>query len=263
MAEISFKIIQTGEPKVPQRSLIEMDIGEEKPLTASAQAFGPGYFSDNVAQMKQRYSRPKTYRVISFREPTTAESILIASCGFTKRAKPEIFDPSWLQAGRIFKAPQWVVINPPIDEHGDLITDDNQLKVYLNGLTKANGIYRFPNGQIQGARDLTFVPYESFKQEVQDVRQFAKSGLARGLENAEGTKAPRLEAIASKTNYPRGVEVNGFYPENAPRVVCLYSGGGLGIRGLGVCGSWGGGDGGYAFGVLNESAEGASQKKEA
>lgn len=250
MEETQYKVIEAGQPKVPPRSLLS--ISGDRKVVASLKAFGPGTYRENIAEMQKQYSHPQTGEIISFRESRTPESILIAVYDFEHRAKPEIFDPRWLQAGPIFKAPEWVVINPPRDKQGNPITDEQTLKSFLNGLTKVNGIFRIPNGKVEGARDCSYVPYESFAQGVQSGEDFAGSGLARGLEYAEGIKAPNLEIISAKKNYPRGVNVFGFGPEDMVRVTSLGSGGGLDDNRLYVDGDYWDDDYlGYAFGVLD------------
>jgi len=247
------------QPKFPVRSLLRVP-HQGASLIVSRNAFGPNSFKENVAEMKGSYCYPNTREVISFIEPTTSESISATAYDFSKLAKPEIFDPRWLQAGRVFKASEWVVVNPPKDKEGDIITDEKTLKGFLNSTTKVNGIYRLPNRKLQGVRDCSFVPYESFGQEVQSGEDFARSGLARGLEYVDGEKAPNLEVISAKENYPARVNVFGFNPESKVRVVGLYSLRNLDGRRLDVDGyCWGDYYDGYAFGVLNKSAEGALQ----
>lgn len=248
------------QPKFPIRSLLRVPHQGEA-LIVSRDAFGRNTFNNNVAEMQKSYCYPNTHQVISFIEPTTSESISAAAYRFKDLAKPEIFNPSWLQAGRAFKASEWVVVNPPRDERG-IITDEKTLKKYLDNVKKINGIYRLPNGKLEGIRDCSFVPYGSFKQGVQSGEDFARSGLARGLESVDGKIAQNLEIISSDENYPEGVNVFGFDPENEVRVVGLDSGRSLAYWRLHVGGvGWDDSDGGYAFGVLNKSAEGTSPKK--
>ncbi len=248
------------QPKFPVRRLLRVP-HQGRALVVSRDAFGPNTFNNNVTEMQKSYCYPHTHEIISFRDSTTSESISAIAYDFANIAKPEIFDLRWLQAGRVFKAPEWVVVNPPRDEKGEFITDEETLRNYLNGIKKVNGIYRLPDEKIEGVRDCSFVPYESFAQGVQSGEDFARSGLARGLEFADGTKAPNLEIIAAKENYPRGVNVFGFSPEDKLRVVGLYSGGVLVDGGLDVYGNhWDDDYDGCASGVLDKSAEGASQK---
>lgn len=256
MVKTQYQIMQAGEPKAPPISLLR--ISGARNLVTTLDAFGPNTLDGNVAEMQKQYSHPQTGELITLREADTAESILAAAYDFANRAKIKIFNPNWLQAGRIKKASEWVVINPPRDKAGDLITDEETLKSYLNGVKKENGIYRLPNRKIEGVRDCSFVPYESFNQGVQSREDFARSGLARGLEYAKGKKAPKLEIISAESNYPNGVDVFRFDPQEEIKVVGLGSGRGLVGGRLGVCGGWGG-DGGYAFGVL-ESGEASAKK---
>ena len=261
MAETQYKVIETNQPEFPIRSLIE--ISGDRNLTASLLAFGPNYFNDNVAEMQKSYSHPQTGKTISFREPTTAESILVASCDFKNRAKPKIFDPRWLQAGWIVRTSEGVFVNP-LDAQGNPITNEQILKSYLKADKKVNGIYLLDN-------DSGFAPYDSFTRGVQDCDTFAQGGLARVLEHTPEKVAEQLRAIASPKFYKRGVNVWGFGDVKEPvlKVVGLDSGRSLGGRRLGVVGyGWsddgdgGGGNSGYAFGVLDKSAEGASQTGE-
>ena len=129
MASTRYEVIEAGPPKAPVISLIK--ISGDRSLTASLKAFGPNYFNANIEEMSKQYSHPKTGEIISLREPTTAESILVAAYDFSNKAKPEIFDLRWLQAGRIVRAPEWVVVNPPRDANGNPIMsyfDSNDIK---------------------------------------------------------------------------------------------------------------------------------------
>ena len=204
----------------------------------------------NVASMLRHYFHSSNLPNITFTPATTAESVSAAAYRFCDFAKPKIFDHRCLQAGRVFKADEWVVFNPPKDEQGELITDERIFKGYLDKAKKVNGIYIIPNGKIEGVRDCSFVPYDSFKQEVQSAGDFVRSGLARGLEHTLELVAPKLEMMINKTNYPGGVHVFGFKPEEIVKVVSLGS-----DRLHGVCkifvGSyyWYDCHNGYAFGV--------------
>jgi len=247
-----------AQPKFPVRSLLRVP-HQGASLIVTRNHFGPDYFEDNVAEMQKSYCYPDTWEIISFREPTTSETISAIVYQFTKLAKPEVLDPHWLQAGKAFKASEWVVVNPPRDRQGNLITDERTLKGFLNDVTKVNGIYRLSNGKLDGVKDCSFVPYESFARGVQSGADFARSGLARGLEYADGEKAQNLEVISAGENYPKGVNVRGFEPESKIRIVDLGFGSGLDRYWLCVDGNWDDFNA-YAVGVLNKSAEGASPK---
>ena len=58
--------------------------------------------------MQKDYYHPQTGEVITFREPTTAESILIASYDLDNRTRSRIFSKIWLQAGRIVRTSEGV-----------------------------------------------------------------------------------------------------------------------------------------------------------
>ncbi|MFH1711065.1 MAG: hypothetical protein ABH840_02020 [Nanoarchaeota archaeon] len=249
--ETQYEVIQAGEPKAPPRSLIR--ISGDRQLVASLDAFGPNYFNSNVAKMQEQYSHPQTGDVITFREPTTAESIIVASYDFTNKAKPQILDPRLLQLGRIVRTSEGVFANVPRDAQGNPVTDEKILKSLLKANKKVNGIYLLD-------KDIGYAPYGTFKQGVQDAGDFAESGLARVLEHSQSPK--HLSGIASKRNYPRGVNVFGFDSVNQPvlKVASLFSYRYSGIRQLGVDGDcWCDDDGGCAFGVL-DSAEGTAKK---
>lgn len=255
MAETHYKEHIAEEPKAPPISLLE--ISGARNLITSLDAFGPGYFKTNVTEMQKPYSHPQTGEVIQLREPTTAESILTASYDFANRAKPQIFDPKWLQAGRVVRTSEGVFVNPPKNKEGNPIIDEQVLKDYLTHTKKVNGIWLVANGEVEGARDLVFVPYESFTRGVQDSETFSKGGLARGLEYVAETEAPNLRKISDKKNYPNGVNVWGFGSVKKPvlKVASLYSGRLIGDSRLDVVGlNWLGNFSGFAFGVL-ESGE--------
>jgi hypothetical protein len=227
-------------------------------LSSTFPAFGPNYFSNNVAEMKKRYAHPKTGQEMSFREATPAESVSIAYFAFEnplvpefKAVRSEVFGRRWLQSGRIAKTSDGVHINPIRSSDGSVILNDNSLKKSIDGMEKVNGIYLLENR--------VFVPYETFKQGEQTAEDFAQGGLGRGIEYAR-ERAVKLERIASKEFHPNGVNVVGFDGVSKPiaRVVYLGSCGGF----LRVDGSWDGDVDGYAFGVpVLNSAEGTAPKK--
>ena len=242
--------------EAPSRDLIKLSGDRE--LIASLEAFGPNYFDSNVEAMQRQYSHPQTGEIITFREPTTTESILAASYDFGNRAKPRIFDPNWLQAGRIVRTSEGVFANPPKNEEGNLIIDEKILHSYL-GKTKPVKVGKgriciVPNSE--KLRDFGFADYDSFEQSVQDYDTFSNGGLARVLEHAED-EAKNFRAIASPKFYKREVNVWGFDSVKEPvlRVAGLYSYGGLDIDRLGVVGDWGGNSHGFAFGVFEQKRQ--------
>ena len=248
MAKETYEIIKV-KPKFPVRNLVKLP----NKKIASLDAFGPNYFNTNVKEMSKSYSHPVTGEEISFKEPTTADSILTAGYDFENRAKPQIFDPRWLQAGRIVRTSEGVFVNPPKDESGNPIIDEKTLKNYLNNAKPI----KVGKGKIyivsdsENLTDFSFAEYDSFKTGVQDCDTFAESGLAKVLEHTENT-AETLRAIASPKFYKRGVNVWGFdsVKEPALRMASLCSGGYLGRDRLGVSGDyWYDDYYGYAFGV--------------
>jgi len=241
------------QPKFPVRTLLRVP-HKQGSLIVSRNAFGPNYFKDNIAEMQKSYCYPNTREVISFRKPTTAESISAAAYNFENFAKPEIFDPRWFQAGYMVRTQEGVFVNP-LGSKGVPITDEKTLKSLLKSDRKVNGIYLLDN-------DMGFAPYDSFTRGVQDCDGFAQGGLARVLEHTPEKEAKQFKAIASPKLYKFGVNVWGFEEVKEPvlRVVCLGSYRNLGGGRLNVDGSWSGYYG-YAFGVLNKDAEGVALEK--
>jgi len=250
MVEAQYEVMQVGEPKFPPMSLIK--IAGDRNLITRLDAFGPNTFDENVAEMQKTYSHPDTGRIITFREPTTAESIIALPYDFANR-KRKILDPLWLQLGRIARTSEGVFVNlPKRDAQGKLITDEQTLKSFLTSDKKDKGIYLLDG-------DFGYAGYETFRQGVQDAGDFIEGGLARVLNHSQSPE--QLKEIASKKNYPLGVDVRGFDPgsELALRVAGLGSVT-FGGRRLGVGGDdWYdfssgdfGGDYylGFAFGVL-------------
>ena len=214
-------------------------------LVVSHPAFGPNTYTRNLAKMGKTYAHSAERPAISFREPTTSESISASAYEFETRAKPEIFDPRWLQAGRIARTSEGVFANQPRG------VNEETLKSHLARARNVNGIWLLPNGVIEGVQDFGFAPYESFQTGVQDCDTFAQSGLARVIEHTDGS-AVNLRAIASPKNYKRGVNVWGFEPtkELTERLLCLDSDRNLVDGRLNVDGDdWSGNCSGYSFGV--------------
>ena len=218
-------------------------------LVVSWPAFGSDTYSNNLKEMSGNYSHSTDLPKISFREPTTSESISVAAYKFSKLVKPEIFDSRWFQAGCIVRTSEGVFVNPPKNPKGKPIKDEQVLKQYLKDAKKVNGIYLLDN-------DFGFAPYEKFKTGVQDAGDFAEGGLARVLEHTPAKKAENLGEILSKKNYKLGVNVWGFKPVSEPvlRVAGFSSdSGAVGDR-LNVDGDWLDYIG-CVFGVLDNAGE--------
>ncbi len=249
MAEKQYEIIKVKH-KFPVRDLIKLPNGK----IASLDAFGPNYFTENIKEMNKSYSHPVTGEKISFKEPTTTESILTAGYDFKNRAKPNIFNPRWLQAGRIVRTSQGVFVNPPKDDKGNPMIDEKILKSYLNNAkpikVRKGKIYIVSDSE--NLIDFGFAEYDSFKTGVQDCDTFAGGGLARALEHTPEKVAEQLRAIAYPEFYKKGVNVYGFGSVKEPvlKVASLDSGRGLVRSRLDVDGNWYGNCDGYAFGVL-------------
>ncbi len=250
MAKTQYELRRTG--TVEMLSSIPHDGGQ-----LDMALFGPNTYYKNVGDMENPSLHSKNLPTI-FTPATTSESISAAIYDLENADNPKIFDPNWLQAGLVFKSSEWVVINPPRSKQGYFVTDEKNLKSILNEAVKINGIYRVPNGKIESVRDCSFVPYDSFRQGVQSSEDFARSGLARGLEYVEGGEAPKLKMISANGDFARGIKVFGFDREDGIRVAWLFSNRGIEDNRLSVCGNgWWDcdvGSSGFAFGVLKKSA---------
>ncbi len=243
MTQTKYGIIKQGKPQFPVRELLVVPHGDGD-LTVSYPVFGPNTYKGNMKNMGESHSHPEIGDKISFRPASTSESISAAAYEFETMAKPQIFDPRWLQAGYIVRTQDGVYVNPPKDAHG-VITDETFLKSLLTSDKKVNGIYLLNY-------DFGFAPYESFERGVQDCDTFARGGLARTLEHTSEKIAVNLREIASPKFYKRGVDVWGFDKVNQPvlKVASLDSYRYFVGNRLGVGGDlWGDGSGGYAFGV--------------
>ncbi|MFH1358650.1 MAG: hypothetical protein ABIH37_02055 [archaeon] len=258
MEETSYGEIKAGKPEFEPRDLLVVP-HKENPLVVSR--FGLNNYKNNLQQMKGKFSCLPDYPQITFRPAITSESISAVAYNFKNIAKPQIFDPNLLQAGYITRTSEGVFANP-FDEQGNPLTDKKTLKLKLNGVKpikvgKGN-IYLCENG-------LAFAEYDSFKQGVQSSEDFSRSGLARILEHTEQETAENLEAISSPKNYKLGVNVFGFEPiqESVLRVAGLFSCRLSGVGQLLVLGrNWSDGNGGFAFGVLNNTGEASAQNSE-
>jgi hypothetical protein len=176
--------------------------------------------------MQKQYAHPLTGKAISFREPTTSESISATAYKFAELARPNILDLQGLQIGKIVRTSEGVYVNAPKQALNGNQVDEQMLKSFLNGVKPCkvgNGnIYLVPNSET--LRNFGFAEYASFSQGVQDCNTFAESGLAKVLEHAE--KAQNLSAIADVENYSQGVNVFDFSAVSSPvvKVAGLLSG---------------------------------------
>lgn len=254
MAKEQYGIIEAKKPEFPPINLLRVP-HRKGVLTVAYPAFDANYFGNNVREMQKDYSHPQTGRKISFREPTTSESISAAAYNFENMAKSQIFDSMKLQAGRIVKTSEGVFVNPPRDKEGGIIIDEKILKSYLNKSIEVNGICLYSG---EDARDFGFAPYETFTKGAQDCDTFAQGGLARVLEHTREKVAKNLKETSSSKNYPQGVNVWGFNDVEEPslNIMALYSSKPVIGNSLIVSGDyWYNSGSGYAFGVLDEDEE--------
>ena len=253
MNQAPYGIIKQASPQFPVRELLVVPHGNND-LTVGYPAFGRDTYERNLEFISRDYSHPKTGERISFRPSSTHESISVAACGFGSNeefdAKRDIFDLRCLQAGYIVRTKEGVFTNTQI-------TNEEKLKSLLIKAEKVKGIYLIDD-------IMAFAPYESFQRGVQDCDTFAQGGLARALEHTSENVANNLREITSHKHYKGGVNVWDFDDVKKPilKVVSLYSnrdidGGRLDVNGY----DWNGYINGYAFGVLNKSAEGTRIKK--
>ena len=82
--ETKYGIIEQVGPQFPVRKLLVVR-HRGGDLTVSYPAFGPNTYKGNLEEMSKDYSHPQTGERISFREPTTAESISAAAWNFKDR----------------------------------------------------------------------------------------------------------------------------------------------------------------------------------
>ena len=239
--------VRKAQVTIPQRDLLVVP-HRGKELTVSYPAFGPNTFNFNVVEMGKTYAHSQDLSQISFREPTTSQSISAAAYEFAQRAKPEILDKRWLQAGRIVRMSEGVIANPILDAQGNAVLNSGDLEALKTNSRKI----KVGNGHIYlGANDFGFAEYGTFQTGLQECDAFAQGGLARVIEHTKGV-APNLRAIASPVNYPNGVNVWGFESPKEPiqGVLGLSLARSLDSGRLGVGGGWNGYGGGFAFGVL-------------
>jgi len=251
MENSEYGIIKAKRPESPPIDLLRVPHKEDK-LFVAYPVFGPDYFGDNIQEMKKFYSHPETGEKISFKEPTTSQSISAVTPGFGSGeeidAKRDIFDdPDWLQIGRIVRTSEGVFANPPKDKQGNPIIEEKILKSYLKNSEEVNGIWLY-NGK--DARDFGFAPYGTITIGVQDCDTFAQGGLARLFEHTKEKTARNLREIASYENYPYGVDIMGFDEVKKPDLRLISLGPSVSDKILDVHGDWDGDYNGYAFGVL-------------
>lgn len=173
--------------------------------------FGPNTYSSNTGAMKQHYRNSSDFPNVTFRPATTAESISIASYDFEKLAKPEIFNPRWLQAGRIVRDSEGVYTNPltAIKQDG---VDEAELKRLLKNSKKVNGVWL-------GDNDFAFAPYGSFKTGEQTAREFAEGRLARALTHTQEKVSSDLLKMAQTYKNRNGNSVNVVYFDKTDKPV--------------------------------------------
>ncbi|MEK6893088.1 MAG: hypothetical protein AABX07_02700 [Nanoarchaeota archaeon] len=248
------------QPEYPVRALLVVPHKRGK-LVVARDAFGSNSYLKNVQAMGQFYSYPNSWERISFEPLTTDESISVAVYEFPNRAKLNVFNPSWLQAGYVLRTADGVWANP-LDFQGKPIQNESILKGSLEDCKRievkdGKHIYIGNNG-------FGFAEYGTFDLGIQSGDDFANGGLARILENTSDSTAKNLRVIADKSNYKLGVNVFGFDSVKEPivRVVSLYSGRDVDGGRLVVDGSYWyvSSDGGYALGGL-VSGEASEAKK--
>jgi len=251
MTEAQYGIIEAEQPSLPTKGLLRVP-HRGKTLIVAHPAFGSNTYQGNLAEMRKHYFHSKEYSDITFKPLTTSQSISALAWNFQNEGKPKILDPSWLQLGRILRTEEGVYINLPNNVQGKPIIDLDALKKLLDNNTHK---IKVGNGHIYLGKedDFSFAPYETFQTGPQSVEDFKRGGLARLLEGTPDEMAHNLSDIASKDNYPRGINVWGFDSVQEPilRVVGLDSGRGADNDRLDVVGvSWYGNYDGYAFGGL-------------
>ncbi|MBU0976826.1 MAG: hypothetical protein KKD18_00235 [Nanoarchaeota archaeon] len=255
--EAQFGLIKTERPKAEPTDLLGVPFRGGR-LIVSPRAVGPDTYRNNLARLNGPFSHNSANLRIdsfSFDEPTTAESLATAAYEFETRAKPEVFDPLWLQAGRCVVTRKGVFSNART-------TNPEALDELERHSEEHNGILIY-QGENPAWQDVAFAPYDTFKQGVQKAGTFLEGGLARALEQAKG-RPEALAVISNPEIYDCGVDVWGFAPVEEPveRVVRLYSYWGAYRRRLCVCGGYSlGDDDGYVFGVYRGAAKGSAPKK--
>jgi hypothetical protein len=193
---------------------------EQRVLTIAYPVFGDFRHQGliyNLERLHCFYLHPTTGKRITFREPTTAESISAIAYKFEELAKREIFmrplgGPESLFTGRVVSVTDGVFVNPPRDSGGNLFTDEKILKSFLKGIEPIKvgkgRIYISPNSKnlTRFVRDFGFAEFGSFRQGDQDSRDFAEGGLARVSEHTE-QPAEKLLKVTATDNFSEGVRV--------------------------------------------------------
>ncbi len=216
----------------PTRELLLVPHRDAK-LTISYPPFGSATFVANLKELGKNYSHPQTLEQISFREPTTSESISAIAYKFEELAKPIFFKNDFnhdiLQIGRVVNTAIGIFVNVPKDKDCKPITDESKLATMLNGLKPK----KIRNGKIYlGKNDFGFAEYTSFVQGIMSPYDFAEGGLARIIEHTEES-ALSLRTITSQNDFDSEIQVSGFKYQEDKR----YSGGIITL-GIGTDLSW-------------------------
>lgn len=220
-------VFKAREPQPEQDAIITFE-GERK-LVARSAPFGPNYFFSNILMMADA---PR-YNGQILRAPTPAESIIVLDHDFPSRARRKILDVTECQVGLACMGWDGVFVNPPRDNNGKYIADEERLRALLGHpeVTEVDGALLFPNNSVLGVHDFGFVKYSAFIQgKEQTSSQFSRSSLARLLEHTTNQQAKHLASISRTDYYPNGVYIHGFRsynfsPGQIPLcVITLFSG---------------------------------------
>lgn len=202
--QTQYGIIRTT--SLPVRDLLAVPHRNVR-LVVGHPAFGPDTYLDNLVKMQRTYFHSQQQPKISFREPTTSESISVCAYESEKKARPKILDKRWLLLGRIVRTSEGVFANPPKDAQGNPITNERILMQLLNGIEETNGIYLVEDNT--SLRDFGYAPYKSFTRGIQGCDAFTRGGLARLLEHTKEEVAKNLREIVSPKLSDPGVDVWG------------------------------------------------------
>jgi len=266
MAQNGYGIIEKGNLEFLKREFSKAKLlnvpHKSGVLTVKYPAFGPDYFYRNIFNMRKTYFFQFGGWEMPFREPTTSESISVASYDFGKIIKPKFLDSSWLQLGYTLNTQEGVFVNLP-KKHGIPIGDGGTLKTRLNKARKVNGIWL-------GEGDFGFAPYETFNLGEQDSGDFAEGGLARVLEHTESKVATKLKEMTSKKYFENGVMVEascggdiGNADTNFPRIYVTCINSILNHKKLGIESDYYEGNcRGHAFGILDKTHQVYSRSRE-
>lgn len=176
--------------------------------------FGPGSYETNVAQMGEEYFHSPKVPRISFRQPRTDESISVVEYQFKEGREIEIHNYVWVQAGILVQMKDGVIVNPPLDEKGNVVLSPIELRRFID---RAKVVTLSDGKQISfGENGFGYTPFDSFSQGLQNVNTFTEEGLARIIEGAIDGPAIKLREIVSPNNYIRGVDVCGFHSSIEP-----------------------------------------------